>query len=87
MQIQDGATAKLVGYQMDHGHHGAIAELPENGIVESPRSALDQLTAGSLPEGTMTSATAIVDGDELKAKVVEAPGQPKPAGAKGAQTE
>ena len=80
---RNAATAKLVGYQMDNGHHGAVAELPEGGIVESPRSSLEQLIAGEL-SGVMTADTAA--GGELKSKVMDAPKHAQPDGVEGAQT-
>ena len=65
MQIQDGPTAKLVGYQMDHGHHGAVAELPDGGIVESPRNSGAEVKAKVMaapkhaaPEGVEGAQTA-----------------------------
>ena len=77
MQIQDGVTAKLVGYQMDNGHHGAVAELPDGGVVEHARSSTEQLV----------DETAEVDVEtEVKAKVVAAPKSDAPAKAEGAQT-
>lgn len=81
MQIQDGNTAKLVGYQMEHGHHGAATELPEGGVVEAP--------ASSNPQPMSVDSVVDEPKTETKAKVVEAPAddKAKPAGLKGAETE